>query len=140
VKFDASLLVIMGIFWVAYLILRVSLFKPMLALLETREQRVSSARATHEKALAETEAEVDAQRGRLNAARTAAAARRDQQRREAANERQAVLGQTRQEAQQQLQAAQQELSATVEHEKVALDARARQLADRMTNVLLGKTA
>ena len=45
VEFDASLLVIMGIFWVSFLILRNFLFKPVLALLEDREAETAAARS-----------------------------------------------------------------------------------------------
>ena len=52
-SFDASLLVIMAIFWVTYVILRVCFFKPMMALLETREGRVSSAQQIWDQAFAD---------------------------------------------------------------------------------------
>ena len=61
-SFDASLLVIMAIFWVTYVILRVCFFKPMVALLEEREGRVSTAQQTWEQAFAETQKRLDEER------------------------------------------------------------------------------
>ena len=45
VSFNASLLVMMAIFWVMYLILRVFLFKPIMALLDDRRSRIETAQA-----------------------------------------------------------------------------------------------
>jgi F-type H+-transporting ATPase subunit b len=140
VKFDASLLVIMGIFWVAYLILKTTFFKPLLSLLEQREARITTARDTYEKAVAETDAEIAAQRARLQEARSTAAAQRDELRRAGNERRQALLSETRQQTQAEVQRAQEQLTAEVAREKQTLASRAEDLARRMAAALLGRTA
>lgn len=139
-KFDASLLVIMAIFWIAYVILRFSFFKPLLGILEQREGRVQSARATYEQAVADTDAAVAAERTKLQAARSAVAAHRDELRRQAADRRQAVLAETRQATQAELAAAQEKLAGDVARERATLASRAEELARRIASTLLGRTA
>lgn len=139
-KFDASLLVIMGIFWVAYLILKATFFKPLLSLLEQREARITTARAAFEKAVSETDAEIAAQRSRLQEARSAAAAQRDELRRVGLDSRQELLAQTRQQTQGDVQRAQEQITTDVAREKQTLAARAEDLARRMAAALLGRTA
>ena len=137
---DASLLVIMGIFWITYLILKIFLFTPIQEILRERRETVETARAEHEAAMAETEAKIDAERGRLTDARVEAAAKRDALRKEAEEQRQQVLATTREATEKKLAEAQGELSETVDRERERLKAEARTLAGRMTDKLLEKSA
>lgn len=137
-KFDASLLVIMGIFWTLYWVLRICVFKPLLAILEDRRLTIDSARAAHESALAEADAKIDAERSRLTAARVAAAQLRDRLRKEGESERQRVLAETKAQTEAEVGRAQAELEATVVRERGELEGRAKMLADRMVEKLLLK--
>lgn len=137
---DASLLVILVIFWTLYLLLRWALFTPVQEILRERRETVEAARAEHEAAMAQTSAKIDAERDKLNQARVEAAAQREELRRKAEARRQEVLASTRQETEARLAAAQEELEGIVADERSELAAKAQVLADRMTEKLLEKTA
>jgi|CXWL01.1.fsa_nt_gi F0F1-type ATP synthase membrane subunit b/b' len=135
-KFDASLLVIMGIFWITYWILRICLFKPVQAILEERRTTIDSARSVHEAALADANARIDAERARLTEARVAAAALRDRLRKEAEGERARLLAETKGLTEAEVGRAQAELAAAVDRERGELEGRAKMLADGMVEKLL----
>lgn len=137
---DASLLVIMGIFWILYWILRVFLFAPIQEILRERRETVDTARAEHDAAMQQTEDKIDAERHRLTEARVAAAAKRDALRKEAEASRQEALGQTREDTERRLADAQEELDGIVARERETLEGKARILADRMADKLLEKSA
>lgn len=137
---DASMLVIMGIFWVTYVILRIFLFAPLQEILRERRETVETARAEHEASMAQAEAKIEAERGRLTEARVEGASKRDALRREAEERRQEVLAETRRRTEAKLTEAQQELSETVERERGRLEVQARRLAGRMVDKLMEKSA
>lgn len=137
---DYSMLVVMVIFWIAYWLLRVFLFKPIMEILRERRETVETARAEHEEAVARTDAKIEAERERLTEARVEAAARRDGLRREAEEERQRMLAETREETERRVAKAQEELESTVESERETLEEHARHLAARMTDKLLERSA
>ena len=72
----------MGLFWVTYLILRASFFKPMMELLEKRSSTVESAQTVFDGATEETRQKLETERDRMNRARVEAMATREQDRRE----------------------------------------------------------
>ena len=137
---DASLLVIMGIFWITYWILRVFLFAPIQEILRERRETIDTARAEHEAAMQQADAKIDAERHRLTEARVEAAAKRDALRKEAETSRQETLGQTREETERRLTDAQEELDGIVAREREVLEGKAHHLADRMADKLLEKSA
>lgn len=137
---DASMLVIMGVFWIIYLILKHSLFAPIQEILRERREAVETARAEHEEAMARTEEKIDTERERLNQARVEAAAKRDALRREAEAERQRQLAETRGGADARLEKAQAELDESVVRERENLEKSARSLAGQMVDKLLEKSA
>lgn len=137
---DASLLAIVVIFWITYWILRWSLFGPVQEILRERREAVETARAEQEAAAEQTAEKIDAERDKLNRARVEAAAQRDELRRTAESRRQEILASTRQETERRLGEAQDELDGIVASERRALEAKARMLADRMTEKLLEKSA
>lgn len=139
-QFDASLLVIMGIFWITYLILRSFFFRPLERIVDEREGEIEGARQLHEAALAETTASVEAERARLAQARVEAAARRDALRREAEEQRQRLLAEARAAAREQVEGAQAEIARDVETGRGTLAERARALADQMTERLLRRAS
>lgn len=137
---DASMLVILVIFWITYWILRKFLFQPIVEILRERRETVETARAEHEAAAAQAETKIDAEREKLNRARVEAAARRDELRKAAEEHREAALDETREEADTRLAAAQAELEEEVAVQRKTLEVRARALADRMADKLLERSA
>lgn len=137
---DASLLAVAVIFWITYWILRWSLFGPVQEILRERREAVETARAEQEAAAEQTSEKIDAERDKLNRARVEAAAQRDELRRAAEARRQEILASTREEAERRLAAAQAELDGIVASERKTLEAKARMLADRMTDKLLERSA
>jgi F-type H+-transporting ATPase subunit b len=138
VDFNASMLVIVAIFGIAYWVLKVTLFDRLLRIINRREAKLATARDTWQRATDEAQAALDAERQRLLAARRDAAAHRDTLRREAQDQRQAVLEAAKSEAQGQLEASRQELQALVEREQRDLEGRSQELASRVTERLVGR--
>jgi F-type H+-transporting ATPase subunit b len=140
-EFDpASLLVIVAIFATMYLVLRRFLFAPVLRLLEERAGEIEGAESLYQQARAETEAELEAQRGRLVELRAQATQRRDEARRQALERRQVLLQEARGEGEAHLASALAELEQRVSVEKGKLTTLARGLADEMTRRLLGRAS
>ncbi|MEE2776234.1 MAG: hypothetical protein VYE73_05670 [Acidobacteriota bacterium] len=139
-QFDASLLVMMGIFWVCYIILRVFFFKPMLALLEERESRIEGAQEIYDEAVAKTTEQIEAEKARLAETRREALAGRDEQRRRANDQRLEALAVVKGQVQERLAEAGVELDGQVAAERSTLEERARALADEMTRTLMGRPA
>lgn len=139
-QFDASLLVMMGIFWVSYIILRFFFFNPMMRLLEERETRIESAQEIYDAALATAAERIEEEKGRLADTRREALAARDELRRKANDQRLSSLAEVKATVQQRLGEAGAELDAQVATERATLEDRARVLADEMTRTLLGRTA
>jgi F0F1-type ATP synthase membrane subunit b/b' len=140
VSFDASLLVIMAIFWVTYVILRVCFFKPMMALLEEREGRVATAQQTWEQAFAETQKRLDEERALLAETRRRAMSARADRRREAQDQRLAALAEVKKKVQQELTEASAAIDRQVSAERQTLAERVRGLADDIVRRLLGTAA
>lgn len=137
---DASLLVIMVIFWIAYLVLRWALFAPLAEILREREEAVETAQVAHAEAMKKADAKIDEERARLSEARRAAAERRDELRREAEEQRQVILREANEAADATVAEAQGQLEEQVEEARSTLRSHAENLADRMTDKLLEKSA
>jgi F-type H+-transporting ATPase subunit b len=140
VSFDASLLVIMAIFWATYFILRVFFFKPMVRLLEEREEKVATAQQTWDAAFAETQKRLDEERTLLAETRRKAMNARVERRREAQDRRLATLAEVKKAMQAELAQAGATLAAQVDAERAVLAERSRALAAEITRKLLGKVA
>jgi F0F1-type ATP synthase membrane subunit b/b' len=140
VSFDASILVIMVIFWITYLILRFSFFKPIVALLDEREGRVTTAQQTWEEAHASTQKRLDEERALLGDARRKAMAARADRRREAQERRLQILAEVKKAVQQELGEASSALQSQVRSERQVLDQHSRALADEIVRRLLGTAA
>jgi F-type H+-transporting ATPase subunit b len=137
---DASMLVILVIFWITYWILKKFLFQPIVEILRERRETVETARAEHVAAPEQADTKIDAEREKLNRARVEAAARRDELRKAAEDHREAVLGETREETDARLRAAQAELEAEVATQRKTLETQARALAGRISDKLLERSA
>ena len=138
--FDLSLVAVLVIFGITYLVLRAFLFAPVYALLRRREAEIATAAQIHQETLAETRARLDAERASLQEARARARAGRDALRQEAQTQRAALLAAAKKEADERLQLADGELATQVARERAGLEAKVAELADRMTQRLLGRAS
>ncbi|HVS04030.1 MAG TPA: hypothetical protein VMT16_14790 [Thermoanaerobaculia bacterium] len=136
--FDASMLVIIAIFGIAWVILKIFFFNPLLRVITSRESRIAGAREVWEKATAEAEEQLAGERQKLIAARRQAATHRETLRREAQERRRQMLEEAKAEAQRELERVRAELAAQVEEERRALEPRAARLADQIAERLLGR--
>jgi F-type H+-transporting ATPase subunit b len=137
-KFDASFFVVVVIFGIAYLLLKLVLFDPLLRILQRRERNVETAREVWQVASTHAEETLAEERRRMLAARRQAAARRDEARREAQEQRRAVLEDAKTQAQQELEAARGQLAADLDRESAELATRAQALAARIGERLVGR--
>lgn len=134
----AGMLAVVVIFLIAHWFLKVTFFRPLVRILERREERVDSAQQIYDRANADAEEALAEEKEKLNAARKRAAEHREALRKEAQEQRALVLAEVKQEVQEQLATVREELSEQVRRERVELEARARELADEMTERLLGR--
>jgi F0F1-type ATP synthase membrane subunit b/b' len=140
VSFDASLLVIMAIFWVTYVILRVCFFKPMVALLEQREGRISTAQQTWDQAFAEAQKRLDEEKTLLAETSRQAMSARAERRREAQEHRLQTLAEVKRTVQGELAEASASIDRQAQAERATLAQRAQGLADDIVRRLLGTAA
>ena len=136
-RLDPSMLVVFVVFWATFFVLRSFLFKPVYALLQERQADVDTAHELYQKALAESEAELEEQRSQLAEASSRARAERDEMRREARQQRQDLLAAAKASAEEKLVGARTALDEQVAAERVQLENQSRDLARLMTQRLLG---
>ena len=139
VSFNASLLVMMGIFWVTYWILRRFFFAPMMDLLEQRQATVDTAQSVYDEAMTKTSEMIEAERSRLNEARRNALASRQQERRAALSRRLEQLNEVKAQVHEILASAAGELEERVARERETLEQKAQEIADFMAERLLGRS-
>src|SRR5688572_25097033 len=130
----------MAIFWVTYVILRVCFFKPMVALLDQREGRISTAQQTWDQAFAETQKRLDEERTLLADTRRQAMNARAERRREAQEKRLQTLAEVKRAVQGELGEASASIDRQVQTERIALGQRVNGLADEIVRRLLGTAA
>jgi F-type H+-transporting ATPase subunit b len=135
---DLSLLVVMAIFWATYWVLRVSVFRPVGAILEEREHRaLASAEALRVALEREREAVAEIDR-RLNETRRQVMAARESARAAAAEKRQQLLDRARAEAQDAVAAAQARIDGAVDKARADLRASAEGIAREIASATLGR--
>ena len=137
-NFDASMLVVVAIFGIAYFLLKLFVFDPLLRILKSREARVEGARTAWQEATTRAEEALADERRRLLAARRDSAARRDLARREAQDQRRAALEAAKARLQEQREGARQVLAVPVVRVERALEGRAGELASRISERLVGR--
>lgn len=137
-KFDASLLVVVAIFGVAYVLLKIALFDRLLRILKRRERRIEEARTVWQQATAAADETLSAERQRLLAARRQATARREGLRREALDWRRAMLAEAEASARGRLGEAATQLDEQRRREERKLASRAADLAARISERLVGR--
>ena len=135
---DLSVFVVIALVLALAAILNRLVFRPVLDVVARREQAVSSARVLAERAAAEArQASVEFDR-RTQEARAGLARGMDDIRRAAAEERTALVGETRQEAERALAEARAALAADVERARTRLTTDAESLATEAAARILGR--
>ena len=135
---DLSLILVVVIFWAAYVVLRRFLLTPLGAVLSARERRVEDARASAEAAL-ERQREVAADLDRrLTEARREALAHRDAVRAAAGERRQTILDEAREKARNAAAEAQAQLDRDALAAREQLGAEAKAIAAEIANYALGR--
>lgn len=135
---DLSLILVVVIFWAAYVVLRRFLLTPLGAVLSARERRVEDARAAAEAAL-ERQREVAADLDRrLTEARREALAHRDAVRAAAGERRQTILDEAREKARNAAAEAQAQLDRDALAAREQLGAEAKAIAAEIANYALGR--
>ena len=134
----AGMLAVVAIFLIAHWFLKVTFFRPLVRILERREERVESAQQIYDRANARAEEALAEEKGKLNAARKRAAEHREALRKEGQEQRAKILAEVKAEVEEQLATVREELAEQVRDERSKLEARARELADDMAERLLGR--
>jgi F-type H+-transporting ATPase subunit b len=139
VDIDATLFILIGVFLFLYLVLRITLFRPVLRVLDERERRIEGAKAEAramqeraEQALSQYEAFV--REARSQGAELKAALRQEGQRIE-----RTLLDEVRRETEGQLAQGKAELRAEMERQAAILSREAEALARRAAERLLGRS-
>jgi F-type H+-transporting ATPase subunit b len=134
----------LSVFWVIALVLALAailnrlVFRPVLKVVERREQAVSSARTLAERAAEEARRAGSEFERQTQEARVGLHRQMDEMRRAAIEERTALVGETRREADQALTEARAALAADVARARGSLDAEAESLAADVTSRILGR--
>lgn len=135
---DLSLILVVVIFWAAYVVLRRFLLAPLGAVLAARERRVDEARASAEAAL-ERQREIAADLDRrLTEARSESLAHREAARAAAGERRQAILDEAREKARSAAAEAQARLERDAHAAREQLGAEAKAIAAEIANYALGR--
>ena len=134
----AGMLAVVAIFLIAHFFLKTVFFRPLVRIMERREERVESAREIYERANAEAEEALAEEKQQLNRARRNAADHREALRKEAQERRAELLADVKKDAEAQLETVRAKLAEQVESERAALEGRSRELADEMAERLLGR--
>lgn len=123
IDLDATLFVQMGVFFIAFLILKSLVFKPVMDVFDARGQAIEGAKADAERMEAEAAEKRASFEGELRKVSAAAGEERDKQRGEATKLARELTEQARQQAQHTQRAAKEKLDTE------AAVARARSLAE-----------
>ena len=140
IQFDASLLVIMVIFWVTFFVARKLIFLPVAQLLDERARNIATAQETYSTALAKSEAELDEQKQKLSTLLGDARTQRDELRKAAQDQRSELVASAKSAADAELQQARADLDAAVTEQREALGQFAEKLADKMASSLLQRAS
>jgi F-type H+-transporting ATPase subunit b len=138
IDLDGTMLVQLGLFFVAYLILYVLVFRPMVALFAAREAAIDGAREEAQRLVAEADG-LDANfQQKLDGVRVEAGAQRDTLRREGAQREAQILAEARTATDAELEAAEQKLEAEAARIRKDLDATIPALASEIASRLLAR--
>ena len=138
IDFDGTLIVHVVIFFVAFLMLRSLVFKPMVALFEAREEAIDGARAEARQMEKDAAKKADAFEEEMRQVRIQAGAERDKLRQEGLRLERTVLEKVRQETQQSIASAEKKLEQEAARVRKEIDATVPALAREMAAKMLGR--
>lgn len=139
IDFDASLFVQMAIFFVAFLILRSLVFRPVMSLFDARDQAMSGSKETAEKMTAEAESTRESFETQLRTVRAKANEERDKKRAEAQQLARELTARARQQNTSQLTAAKARLDMEAQQAREKAEAEVPELARQVSAKLLGRS-
>ncbi|NLY93170.1 MAG: ATP synthase F0 subunit B [Myxococcales bacterium] len=138
IDLDGTILVQLGLFFVAYLILYTLVFKPMIALFAAREEAIDGAKEEARRLVAEADG-LDADfQAKLDAVRAEAGSQRDALRKEGAQREAQILAEARAATDAELEAAEKKLDAEAARLRKELDAKIPELASEIASRLLAR--
>lgn len=135
---DGTLLVHVVIFFVAMLLLRALVFKPMIALFQAREQAIDGARAEARQMEKDAAKKADAFEEEMRKVRIEAGAERDKLRQEGLRLERAILEKVRQETQATIAAADERIAVEGAKLRREIQQSVPALARQMASKLLGR--
>ena len=139
-NFDLSVLWVIGLLLLLSVILNRLVFKPVLAVIQKREDAVSSARQLAEQAAAEARHATEEFDRKTQLARAEIYRQMDDMRQAALADRTALIDDTRREAEAALADGRIQLARGVDAARATLGADAEALASEATNRILGRRA
>lgn len=136
---DGSLVFVLVLFLTLVFVLNRILFRPIGRVLDERQtltegaaNEARAARRSYETRLAEYEANI-------RQARAESYKRSEQERAAAVEERRRLIDDAKQHAHEQIERAKQEIEQQVVHARAALESESRQIAERISRTVLGRT-
>ena len=139
IDLDGSFFVQLGIFFVAFLILRSLVFKPVMELFDARDQAMSGSKEQAEQMTREAEATREGFEAKLREVRQKANEERDKKRNEAQAEARERAAKVRREGTAQLSAAKSRLDMEARDARDKAQAEVPVLARQVTEKLLGRS-
>jgi F-type H+-transporting ATPase subunit b len=139
IDLDGSFFVQLGIFFVAFLILRALVFKPIMDLFDARDAAMSGAKKQAESMTGEADATREHFESQLRSVRAKANEERDKKRAEAQQLARDLTSKARQQHTTQLQAAKARLDMEAREARSKAEAEVPELARQVSEKLLGRS-
>jgi len=140
IDLDGTMLVQLGLFFVAYLILYTLVFRPMIALFAAREEAIDGAKEEAQRLVAEADG-LDANfQAKLDSVRVEAGAQRDTLGKEGAQREAQIVADARSATDAELDAAEKKLEAEAARLRKDLEAKIPALASEIATRLLARKA
>lgn len=138
IDLDGTIVVQLILFFLAFAILYPLVFKPMVRLLEAREEAIGGARAAARKMEQEAREKADKFDQEMHAIRMAAGAERERLRQEGQKLERTILDKVREETQKQASEAQAQLEAEARRVRADMESTVPRLARQIAEKLLGR--
>jgi F-type H+-transporting ATPase subunit b len=138
IDLDGTILVQLAVFFIALVVLRALVFKPMLRVFEAREEAIDGARREARRMEQEARAAGDKFDDEMRSLRSSATAERERLRQEGQRLERTILDKVRQETQRELGDAEAQLQTEARRLRADIDATIPKLAAQIAEKLLGR--
>jgi F-type H+-transporting ATPase subunit b len=138
IDLDGTILVQLAVFFIALVILRALVFKPMLRVFEAREEAIDGARREARRMEQEARAAGDKFDDEMRGLRSSATAERERLRQEGQRLERTILDKVRQETQKELGDAEAQLQIEARRLRADINATVPKLAGQIAEKLLGR--